>query len=61
MTDWIPTDQQPPPEGVVVRTMDSGGHVRELVREKGLYFFPDRSMYVYYTPKFWQTKMEPNQ
>lgn len=51
--DWTPTERELPPVGVEVLTMDSGGHVQSLVFEHGLWFFPDRSMYVYYTPKFW--------
>lgn len=53
-TDWTPTDRQTPPEGVEVATMDSGGHVQTLVYERGLWWFPDRSMYVYYVPRVWQ-------
>jgi hypothetical protein len=52
--DWIPTDRALPPNGEVVQSMDSGGHVQPLVRNGNLWFFADRSMYVYYTPKFWK-------
>lgn len=52
--DWTPTDSRLPDEGVTVEAMDSGGHVQPLVRVGGLWFFPDRSMYVYYVPKFWR-------
>jgi hypothetical protein len=56
VTDWTPTERQLPPEGVVVNAMDSGGHVQPLVLEQGLWFFPDRSMYVYFVPKMWQAR-----
>ena len=54
--DWTPTDQGLPPEGAEVETMDSGGHVQTLIRVGGLWFVPDQSMYVYYTPKFWRSE-----
>lgn len=53
-TDWTMTDSQLPPEGVEVLAMDSGGHVQTLVHSSGLWWFPDRSMYVYYTPRCWR-------
>lgn len=54
MRDWTRTDVQTPAEGVVVEAMDSGGHVQPLLFDKGLWWFPDRSMYVYFTPNFWR-------
>jgi hypothetical protein len=50
---WHRTESDPPPTGVVVRAMDSGGHVQDLVFEGNLWWFPDRSMYVYFRPVFW--------
>lgn len=52
--DWIATDRAVPPNGIVVKTMDSSGRVQELKRDGRLWFFPDSSMYVYYTPTFWK-------
>lgn len=53
--DWNRTASDLLPEqGVGVDAMDSGGHVQRLVFEKGLWWFPDRSMYVYFTPLFWR-------
>lgn len=54
MNDWTRTESLRPMEGVVVDAMDSGGHVQKLVYEKGLWWFADRSMYVYFTPTFWR-------
>lgn len=54
MTSWITTTDRTPPEGVEVETADSGGHQQTLVYADGLWWFPDRSMYVYYTPKAWR-------
>ena len=54
MAEWTPPSVSLPPESVEVRAMDSGGHVQTLVYANGLWWFPDRSMYVYYVPTFWQ-------
>jgi len=53
--DWTKTESLLPPENVVVETMDSSGHVQQLVRQGKLFFFPDKSMNVYYTPTFWKS------
>jgi hypothetical protein len=60
MTDatWIPAAERLPPEGAVVATkIDDGTGVRNeqpLKRVGRLWFFPDGSMYVYYTPTHWR-------
>jgi len=54
--DWNLTEKDLPPEGKVVEAMDSGGHVQDLVYASRLWWFPDRSMYVYFTPMFWKAK-----
>ena len=54
--DWVPTTRQLPPEGQVVWVMDSGGHTQKLVYENNLWWFPDRSMCVYFVPKFWKAE-----
>lgn len=58
--NWINTHDQPPPEGVIVNTKisDADGERNEqpLKRSGSLYFFPDGSMYVYYTPTHWAYK-----
>lgn len=52
--DRYPREGQYPPAGVVVSTVDSGGHHQDLLYDRGLWWFPDRSMYVYYTPASWR-------
>jgi len=56
--DWTPLNPNDPstfpPDGEVVDTMDSAGHVQPLKRQRNLFWFPDMSMYVYYVPKFWR-------
>jgi hypothetical protein len=53
--NWKPIDSAP--EGIPVRTIirDEHGERNEttLTRQKGLWFFPDMSMYVYYRPTHW--------
>lgn len=55
---WIKIADLLPPEGKVVDTkIDDKDGIRNearLVREKGLFFFEDKSMYVYYTPTHWR-------
>lgn len=54
MSDWTATAGRRPPQGVEVDAMDSGGHVQRLVYDDGLWWFPDRSMYVYFVPQLWK-------
>lgn len=58
MSDWIAIEKELPPEGEEVHTKidDADGCRNEttLVRKGGLMFFPDMSMYVYYTPTHWR-------
>lgn len=51
---WKKTENERPEDGVVVLTMDSGGHEQTLKLSGNLWWFPDGSMYVYYTPKMWR-------
>jgi hypothetical protein len=54
-----------PPEGVVVETkIDDHRGVRNeqsLVRQGGLMFFPDKSMYCYYWPTHWRYQQPTEQ
>lgn len=55
---WTLTRVMLPPEGIVVETMisDECGVRNEgtLKRNGNLFFLPDGSMYVYYTPTHWR-------
>lgn len=57
---WISTSEQLPPENQIVDTkIDDEKGVRneqELVYSHNLWFLPDKSMYVYYTPTHWRRK-----
>lgn len=52
--DWHRPADVLPPEGVEVAVLDSTGQASTLVYDSGLWWFPDRSMYVYCTPTFWR-------
>jgi hypothetical protein len=56
-TEWIDCRLLLPRDGVVVMTkIDDEKGVRneqELKRQGSLWYFPDGSMYVYYTPTHW--------
>lgn len=52
--DTAPDDL--PPEGALVEVPNNGG--AKLRRKGGLWFLPDYSMYVYYTPKYWRLVAE---
>lgn len=58
MSDWKKISEQLPPEETVVETkIDDGNgcrNVQKLKRRGRLWFFPDDSMYVYYTPTHWR-------
>lgn len=55
--DWLPSSTAP--EGLKVETkIDDGDgprNVQSLIRRGSLWFLPDDSMYVYYTPTHWRT------
>lgn len=59
MTDnWISTSDAVPEDGTVVETKidDADGvrNVQTLIRQGRLWYYPDESMYVYYTPTHWR-------
>lgn len=49
---WHSVRTDPPPEGLEVIVMNNDG--AHLVRKGNLWFLPDMSMYVYYTPEYWR-------
>lgn len=57
---WISTAEKVPPENQIVDTkIDDEKGVRnkqELIYNHNLWFLPDKSMYVYYTPTHWRYK-----
>ena len=57
-TEWIDCNMQLPACGLIVETkIDDAQGLRNqqtLKREKRLWFLPDASMYVYYTPTHWR-------
>lgn len=61
MDNWVRTCDKLPQEGWVVDTKTdfnegSVWNEQPLVLKGKLWFFPDMSMYVYYTPTHWKYK-----
>lgn len=58
MSDWISVVERLPPENKIVDTsIDDGEYIRnerKLKRKGNLWYFPNGSMYVYYTPTHWR-------
>lgn len=58
MNGWINVADALPDEGAVVDTVISDGHgtrnEARLKRSGNLWFLPDGSMFVYYTPTHWK-------
>ncbi len=55
-TNWKPASEAP--EGVVVETRVNDGEVTKLKRRKRLWFVPDGTMYVYFTPTHYRPVAE---
>ncbi len=51
---WNCVDQILPPPNQVVMTVSPSGLEQTLKRIGRLWFVPDGSIYVYYTPIFWR-------
>jgi hypothetical protein len=54
---WVPIAQTPPPQGVAVMTKIDDEHgtrnEQPLLLDGRMWWYPDRSMYVYYAPTHW--------
>lgn len=59
MSGWISVQEQLPEEGVIVITKidDENGvrNIQKLTRKGNMWFLPDLSVYVYYTPTHWKS------
>lgn len=51
---WNQTKHHLPPENEVVKVITESGDEYELVYSSGLWFLPDKSMYVYFVPVYWK-------
>ena len=64
MTEWFSMANELPADGEEVNTkIDDAKGVRNeqsLVRQGSLWFFPDRSIYCYYTPTHWRPQTVPD-
>lgn len=54
--NWTRTEESRPPDGAEVEAMDGSGRVTNLTFYRGMWWLPDRSMYVYYVPQFWKPR-----
>lgn len=59
--NWQPISLAPVDEVVWTKIDDEHGerNVAELKRRGNIWFFPDSSMYVYYTPTHWARPQPP--
>ncbi len=53
VNQWTRTSMEMPPVNVPVIVMN-GDIEQELVWDGRLWWFPDKSMYVYFTPRLWR-------
>lgn len=51
---WRPISEAP--QGVVLTTISENGIIEDLILKGNLWWLPDMSMYVYYTPIKFQVK-----
>ena len=51
---WRCTQQELPPDGVLVDTISQGGMEQKLKRKGALWFVREGDIYVYYTPVKWR-------
>lgn len=54
MAEWTQTESALPPEGVLVDAITPSGNPSTLRRKGNLWWLPDGSMYVYFTPVWWR-------
>lgn len=55
---WVSFANKRPPENVKLDTISPGGIQQALIFSRGLFWFPDMVMYVYYTPMLWRLIVE---
>lgn len=54
MSKWTPIRHGVPEDGAEVEVISPSGDQRRLVYDRGLWWLPDRSMYVYFIPAYWR-------
>lgn len=54
MATWTPPSAQLPADGMRCEVITESGDQRELIYDRNLWWLPDHSMYVYFTPRFWR-------
>lgn len=51
---WNKSESVLPKDDTLVDTLSEGGLQTQLVYWKRLWWHPDKSMYMYYTPAYWR-------
>lgn len=51
---WTPTENKLPEDNTPCRVITPSGDECDLTFYRGLWFLPDMSMYVYFTPVYWK-------
>jgi hypothetical protein len=59
MADWTPTEEDMPPEGVVVEAITPGGEYLRLKWQNRLWHYADGPVYLYFTPTWWRQAGSP--
>ena len=54
MGEWVRTVDRRPETDDIVLARTAAGEIRELRRVSGMWFLPDRSMYVYFGVEAWK-------
>ncbi len=52
--DWKSTKDDTPPQDKLLDVITETGRQTQLILSRGLFWLPDRSMYVYYVPMLWR-------
>lgn len=55
--NWISPKDMMPQNNQNVFWMDSTGRVTEGIYYRNLWWFADKTMYIYYLPKFWRPRL----
>ena len=51
---WYDLSEKKPDDGRKIIGLDSGSNERELIFSRNMFWLPDMSMYVYFTPSKWR-------
>ena len=58
VVQFVETQYRTPDYNTKCEVITPGGETRELIYDMGLWWLPDKSMYVYFTPTYWRPVAE---